>query len=95
METKHSEEPWNIISNDGWHSSPILIESKGEVIATISPIGSVPEQMANAKLFAAAPDLLQALKDCVERMEELQKHTNYPLAWPRVQAMEAIKKATI
>ena len=47
-----------------------------------------------ARLFCASPDLLAALQACVDRMAELQKVTNYPLAWPRVQAAEAIARAT-
>lgn len=48
---------------------------------------------ANADLIAAAPDLLEALEACAKRMEELQKITNYPLAWPRTLAQKAIAKA--
>lgn len=51
------------------------------------------EKEENANLFSAAPELLEALKLCVQRMEELQEVTNYPLAWPRVVAEEAIAKA--
>jgi|TARA_B110000908_G_scaffold121035_1_gene141894 hypothetical protein len=47
------------------------------------------------KLTAAAPEMLIALKACKARMEELQKHTDYPLVWPRELAQEAINKATL
>ncbi len=46
----------------------------------------------NARMNERA-ELLEALESCSKRMAELQEHTNYPLAWPRVQAADAIEKA--
>lgn len=51
------------------------------------------KQYELARLFAAAPELLEALEECVNRMEQVQKMTDYPLAWPTVKARHAIAKA--
>ncbi len=47
----------------------------------------------NSRLIADALELLEALESCIARMAELQEHANYPLAWPRVKAMDTIRKA--
>jgi hypothetical protein len=49
------------------------------------------EAEANARLIAAAPDLLQALARLVDRIEEQKLQDYFPHAYKR--ALEAINKA--
>lgn len=103
-ETKHTPGPWRIWSSGvlgrgkqfihaGKGESPCLDKSF-RCVAAIGELEMTPEESeANARLISAAPELLEALELCVKRMAELQEHTSYPLAWPRVVAMEAIAKA--
>ncbi len=66
-------------------------DRRGLYIGTVDR--TIPAGEANARLIAAAPELLEALEECLARMDELQKHTNYPLAWPRVKGRAAIAAA--
>ena len=78
MDAKYTPGPWNIGSSDlpvsrmsihckghkdSCHSTVALMVSRG-VIGI-----SHDEEFANARLIAAAPDLLEALKDCVAVMD--------------------------
>lgn len=74
-------------ANTGNHQGLVIEEATGRNVA-------VAYDKKDAAILASAPDLLTALIECEKRMEELQKHTNYPLAWPRVMARAAIEKAT-
>ncbi len=49
--------------------------------------------MKQAPNQTVTAQLLEALKACNDRMTELQSVTNYPLAWPRIMAREAIARA--
>jgi len=51
------------------------------------------ENLANARVIAALPALLEALESCLERMDKVQAMTDYPLAWPREQARSALRLA--
>ena len=78
MNAKHTPGPWNIGSSDlpvsrmsihckghkdSCHSTVALMVSRGAI--GISP----DEEFANARLIAAAPELLEALEDCVAVMD--------------------------
>lgn len=85
-----------------WKSTEALrdFEIYADTGARIAYVSKMPnalhtelEKRANVRLIVAAPKLLAACKAMLERMEELQKVTNYPLAWPRVLAADAIAKA--
>jgi len=63
MNTQHTPGPWVVYddSNDG-KTNRIEIAARGKTVARI--YHSVPEEdLLNARLIAAAPDLLEALKD--------------------------------
>jgi hypothetical protein len=60
MNTKHTPGPWNYA-----HGSTDLLTHDGDDVAyvdTAIPNRSKSEQLANARLIAAAPDLLEALQ---------------------------------
>lgn len=85
METKHTKGKWNISITGAF------IESENKIICSI-PMTS-DEYLANAKMIAAAPEMLEALNDL------LAFHVRYfkgsiAGAEYRKKAEQAIKKAT-
>jgi hypothetical protein len=78
MDTKHTPGPWQItddglvvfaLHHDGdfWGGKPLLVDRMSARIAPcISQGGSLAEAQANARLIAAAPDLLQALQEMAD-----------------------------
>lgn len=104
MEKKFSEGRWEL---DG----DLIYTILGEVICDIDPIGiskkvytrSTEESIANAKLIAAAPLLLDALTNILNIMNDSEGVAGYHLngdiaKWDEFEeialAEEAIKKAT-
>lgn len=79
---KHTQGEWNCDTNDGCKEIRTRIGS----IAQTDGINE-EEDLANAKLIAAAPDLLEALRFIRQRM------TSDMLGFDK--ATEAIKKATL
>lgn len=63
-ETRHTPGPWRSVHR----SSGADIEAAGKVVAHVPWLDA--EGMANARLIAAAPELLEAL----ERLESLTRH---------------------
>ena len=80
------------------HGGTIYVEARlrGSTIQEVAAVGptETPEQQqANAKLFAAAPDLLKALEMCIEWMGERRDVSPESIdAW--VKGRYAIAKAT-
>lgn len=87
MNTQHTPGPWNVGDDSPNEYEGPTIENIDTVIAVI-PIDdindSTPEERANARLIAAAPELLAALN-------YLQSMPNDPRA--HRQALDAIAKA--
>jgi len=85
MSTQHTPGPWVVYddSNDG-KTNRIEIAALGKTVARI--YHSVPEEdLPNARLIAAAPDLLEALL-------ELDAKPEHTISWLKARA--AIAKAT-
>jgi phosphoheptose isomerase len=82
METKHTQGKWKIWED--W-----ICTEEGDDIARID--GNDKEAQANAKLIAAAPDLLKALKKCSKVLSMYNSDKSVD-AW--YLAEQAIKKAT-
>ena len=66
---KHTPGPWRLNENNNWKTNPFSVTVRkfgvhGTTIANIPTRMTVPpqEQQANARLIAAAPDLLEALQ---------------------------------
>jgi len=85
MDTKHTPGPWKI---DTHHDAPYIEDINGDAICTLyedtEPEDSVtiwgwiePFKNAenNARLIAAAPELLQALKAALAQLEHTNQHT--------------------
>jgi hypothetical protein len=92
MNTKHTPGPWTVTANTtgpGHHVS--AFESRWAQMVTVhaSPSRTI-EAEANARLIAAAPELLEALLAMVESYEYEASSKNPVL----LQAREAITKAT-
>jgi len=88
MNTKHTQGEWKFeMPHFTYH-----ITCNGKSIVQIIPTQEQQEYEANAKLIAAAPDLLVALERLVSRVEENGYHTSFTMAFEK--AKSAIKKAT-
>jgi hypothetical protein len=67
--SKHTPGPWRLNENNNWKTNPFSVTVRkfgvhSTTIANIPTRMTVPpqEQQANARLIAAAPDLLEALQ---------------------------------
>lgn len=79
MTAKHTQGPWKI---NYTKFSEIMAEN-GALIAKVNKLNGLVNLEANARLIAAAPELLAALHNMLEDGDETD----------RKQALEAIKKA--
>ena len=90
-QTTHTPGPWSLRMT-GWQTNPAAIYSprRPGAVACIPARTSVPldEQSANARLIAAAPDLLAALQWAVETADTEQYEADWYAA-----ARVAITKA--
>lgn len=95
MTTTHTPGPWNVDCG--------AIAMAGEIVCSTIPApesASVAERRANARLIAAAPDMLAALKAALEALDASQPiHSRYPEPIARHReatkaAIAAIAKAT-
>lgn len=101
--TKHTPGPWEICEHS-WADTGIYTEGGGKRIAGLSIYDEATEKtqskledqmLANAKLIAAAPDLLKALQE-LHHYTVNHKHLVGFIKFEHLkeQAEEAIKKAT-
>lgn len=66
MTQKHTPGPWKVYERVSNHDSDSWIKGPdGEQIASGIGHEDEPQQLANARLIAAAPELLEALQDLV------------------------------
>jgi len=95
---KHTQGKWGFFRDSTTNDSKHYVYSEGVgLIATIPNEGAIDKQEANAKLIAAAPELLAALIKCQHQLQtyaeldswDTQDEEAYELA------SEAINKATI
>lgn len=104
MNTKHTPGPWSQShrkSGNGYSTTEVYCAA-GQTIATLAwypvptPTGTTTSREANARLIAAAPDLLAALQDLfgaeLEKCMAFDGHDDQMEAVERARA--AIAKAT-
>ena len=103
MSTKHTQGNWEF-SQWGWDNKGIegkshTVSCNGVDIALIDMSNNYNEAEANAKLIAAAPDLLEALQKALKTIELFSYERNYnSKRWYDeniVPIQSAINKATI
>lgn len=88
---KHTKGPWyHVPHNDATKQIPILTGIDSEVVCFIGVKGM--PNIANAKLIAAAPELLEALQSIIEIGKRDMSNPKYAGYFEG--AKEAIKKAT-
>ena len=74
MSAQHTPGPWYI---DRYHNQVLIVDASGNQVANCAPARwtnrdeQVPLAEANARLIAAAPDLLDALKMSESAVEQL------------------------
>lgn len=91
---KHTPGPWELRRERHLGKTDHVVKIGTASVYYNRGIGQTEETaVANGKLIASAPELLEALEECVQRMEQVQKMTDYPLAWPTIKARSAIAKA--
>ena len=97
-QTAHTPGPWEIASYQKRASGTCVIAGPAGMVAWVTDglpkIGchersDYDAAEANARLMAAAPELLEALKACLHRLEEYGEIDHQP----STQARAAIKKA--
>lgn len=69
---QHSKGPWvQSLTDKGYHYGQIL-GSDGEIVASVGyrRMPNDPEDFANARLIAAAPELLAALEETLRALEQ-------------------------
>lgn len=87
---KHTKGEWRIHDT----GNTIDIDSDDDEICFMNCHSYEDEEVeANAKLIAAAPDLLENLTRIIDRIEEAGLQNQMPSAYQR--ALKAIEKATI
>lgn len=69
MSAQHTPGPWRFYTGPQPHGCPIVGNGRGLMLAMLSHSVNYPDQRdeanANARLIAAAPELLEALKDMI------------------------------
>lgn len=108
-EAKPTPGPWRQGSLRGYNACTIFADADSESIATVygipihTQVGDVSERyaegMANARLIAASPDLLEALKGLLSACDEEGSFENFSFDHPHYKprfdaARAAIRKAS-
>ena len=99
MKTKHTPGPWEMKFDI---DNTVYVESKTTLIADNLlnesdildlSIEEIQEYKANAKLIAAAPDLLEACQELIAELDNRESQYGYPDTGGMILARMAIKKA--
>lgn len=94
MTTKHTKGPWRVAGANVKSESDIGIHGKDYIICDMCRDGyDDSEQMANAALIAAAPELLVAVQRCLNYIEGAEAESGQTLQCGDL-ARAAIQKAT-
>lgn len=87
--TKHTPGPWVLQPHETDFRREITAEGRRVALAT-----KRDERDANARLIVAAPELLEALKACLDALEYVEKHlpqqTGYGVRQERIAQAKAV-----
>lgn len=91
MNDKHTPGPWRASIGNGYNSNTYVMRGEDEICEVFDDCDSeaLPD-LANARLIAAAPDMLAALV----QLEEYLRSTPHHNAVEAAHARRVIKKAT-
>lgn len=90
-EAKHTPGPWRV-GKGGPNMCPTVGTEKGLMVAMVAYGDSHPTQ-ANARLIAAAPDLLEALEELADLFDAMVSGEYRPDSFTTQPARAAIAKA--
>jgi len=91
--TNHTPGPWVIRKAKENGACSVVSESKD--LAGFTFIAALtPSDEANARLIAAAPELLESLRELVEWSDDMEANYPYDITPMLAKARAAIKKAT-
>lgn len=91
--SKHTPGPWEVRKNEPW----VIAKAYGNMKSVVHlnlPIEQSEEQRANARLIAAAPDLLEALELMLDRFRDTEGSHGQWEEEATENARAAIAKAT-
>ena len=97
--SKHAPGPWMVLDTPESMYAPFWIVAKSNVSLAakmrVASIDDEPEARANARLIAAAPELLEALKQLLRQVDESGNGDASDFGWPSAThaARAAIAKA--
>lgn len=98
MKTKYTQGPWRVVNYQDKNDVPRVVSDKGGIAVLcinryIGETGPSKQEQTNAALIAAAPELLEALKDCEAALRLVERETGKSYA-ATIGARAAISKAT-
>lgn len=97
MNKQHTPGPWNVGDDSPNDYEGPMIDTRDRAVAVITidhETESTPEDRANARLIAAAPELLAALQRLTRAMDDYDGDIPADINSPHHQALAAIAKAT-
>ena len=89
--SKHTPGPWRVV--DSWTDHMVEGQNGEEIIWQDGPHNTPTINKANARLIAAAPELLEALEHMLQSFLITQSLDDYPIEAPCNKARAAIAKA--
>ena len=93
---KHTKGEWKLFKHNYTHAATINIDINTRICAIEAGNNHAKEWYANAKLIASAPELLKALIEIVEKLDNphIQEYLYSQIDGGFLKAKEVIKKAT-
>lgn len=73
-DTKNTAGPWSAL----WDAAPDIVDEDGKAVASVWDHGDAERQVADARLIAAAPDLLAALVELVDALDAIRHRRFLP-----------------
>jgi hypothetical protein len=100
MNTKHTPAPWQILWGNYTHFATINKDTSQRICAIeVNIPAEIAEQTANARLIAAAPEMLEALQNVVKIVSPTIHRMSIKKAFDETlalnEAVKAIRKATL